>query len=341
MAAASRGLVPLLERGVASRLPFDTVWDTAFANVRRAALMPDATGPNGAVHIAAEAGLRLICGRLHGEFAAALDPTNALRVNHWLVPAANRVEAEGKSGRLKLVFDGTAGKRAVLQQKRGRWRNMGAVALTTVQIERNQCVLLPKEAWQALDDDEQFAPAEVSQAEAQEALRRAIALLRTSSPRYLRWIDRVLRGVMPCIGSANQLRSGTDFNLPGIVQMSFPASPAAHAEMLVHECSHLNYQILTRLGDVDDGSDETLYFSPVKQMGRPIDRILLAYHAFANVALFYRDCLKAGIDDEGYCARNLEATMPQLKTLQEALQATRALTPLGRSLYEPLAAALR
>jgi len=30
----------------------------------------------------------------------------------------------------------------------------------------------------------------------------------------------------------------------------------------------------------------------------PIDRILLAYHAFANVLLFYRDCLASGLDDD-------------------------------------------
>ncbi len=223
-----------------------------------------------------------------------------------------------------------------------RWRSQGVppIPIVRTKIDRNNCALLPKELWQALDEGERFRPAKVSVADAQAALQQAIALLRLHSPRYLRWVDRVLRGVMACNGTANQLRSGSDFDLPGIVQMSFPASPVAHAEMLVHECSHLNYQILTRLGDVDDGSDETLYFSPVKRTGRRIDRILLAYHAFANVMLFYRDCIATGIDDDGYCERNIEATMPQLATLDQALRTTPALTPLGRALYEPLAAAL-
>jgi HEXXH motif-containing protein len=253
-------------------------------------------------------------------------------VDRWLVPAAEHLEAEGDGNRVRLVFGRTEGGRTVLRRDAARrWRSEGAAALPMIHMDRNTCVLLPRELWQALDEGEQFEPAEVSVAEAQAALQRAIALLRVHSPRYLRWVDRVLRGVMACKGSANHLRSGSDFNFPGIVQMSFPASAAAYTEMLVHECSHLNYQILTRLGDVDDGSDKTLYFSPVKQTGRRIDRILL----------FYRDCLATGIDDDGYCERNVEATIPQLATLDEALRTTRALTPLGRALYEPLAAALR
>jgi HEXXH motif-containing protein len=342
IADVSEGLVPLLKRGLAVRLPFETVWDVAFANVRSAALAEEETSSREAIHIGAVAGQRLICGGLRAGFATALDGGSAIRVDRWLVPAAEHLEAEGDGNRVRLVFGRTEGGRTVLRRDAARrWRNEGAAALPMIHMDRNTCVLLSRELWQALDEGEQFEPAEISVAEAKAALQRAIALLRVHSPRYLRWVDRVLRGVMACKGSANHLRSGSDFNLPGIVQMSFPAPAAAHAEMLVHECSHLNYQILTRLGDVDDGSDETLYFSPVKQTGRRIDRIVLAYHAFANVMLFYGDCLATGIDDDGYCERNVEATIPQLATLDEALRTTRALTPLGRALYEPLAAALR
>jgi HEXXH motif-containing protein len=301
-----------------------------------------AIAPCDAVHIGAAAGLQLICGGMRGGFAATLDETAALRIDRWLMPAADALEAEGDLHRVRLIFGSRAARRIVVRQRHAeRWRGQGAEALPTVRLEHSRCVILPPEAWQPLDGGEQFTPAALAPSESYVALRRAVALLQSNSPRYLGWVDRVLRGVMTCKGSENQLRSGSDFNLPGIVQVSFPASAAAHAEMLVHECSHLNYQILARLGEVDDGSDNALYFSPVKQMGRRIDRILLAYHAFANVMLFYRDCLAANIRDEGYCERNEKATMPQLKMLDEALQATRALTPLGRALYEPLAAALR
>ncbi len=342
MADVSEGLVPLLERGLAVRLPFETVWDVAFANVRSAALAREERSLSEAIHIGAVAGLRLICGGLRASFAIALDGGSAIRVDRWLVSSVEHLEADGYGNRVRLVFSRIGGRRVTLRRDAAfRWRSEGVSALPIVHMDRNTCALLPKELWQALDEGEQFEPAEVSAAKAQAALKRAIALLRVHSPRYLRWVDRVLRGVMACKGSANHLRSGSDFNLPGVVQMSFPASAAAHAEMLVHECSHLNYQILTRLGDVDDGSDETLYFSPVKHTGRRIDRILLAFHAFANVMLFYRDCLATGIDDDGYCERNVEATIPQLATLDKALRTTPALTPLGRALYEPLAAALR
>ena len=338
----SDGLVPLLERGLDARLRFDTAWDISFANVRRAVLAPMAIAPREAVHIGAAAGLQLICGGMRGGFAATLDETSALRIDRWLMPTADALEVEGDLDRVRLIFRNRAARRMVVRQRHDeRWLGQGVEALPTVRLERSRCVLLPAKVWQPLDGGEQFTPAALTPSKSYVALRRAVVLLQSNSPRYLNWVDRVLRGVMTCRGSEDQLRSGSDFNLPGIVQVSFPASAAAHAEMLVHECSHLNYQILARLGDVDDGSDDTLYFSPVKQMGRRIDRILLAYHAFANVMLFYRDCLAANIRDDGYCERNAEATIPQLKKLDEALQATRALSPLGRVLYESLASALR
>lgn len=209
--------------------------------------------------------------------------------------------------------------------------------LPAVQVDRELCVLLAPHVWPAAYGASQAhtSPA-MPPEEIVRATREAIAVLHRHSSRYVPWVDRVLRAIIPCAGSQSHLRSGSDFDLPGVIQISYPAHPAALAEMMVHECSHLTFQVVTRLGDVDDGTDQTLYYSPVKQTGRPIDRILLAYHAFANVVLFYRACLESGIDDDGYCARNEKATIPQLDMLEEALCKTPALTPIGRVLFEPL-----
>jgi len=48
------------------------------------------------------------------------------------------------------------------------------------------------------------------------------------------------------------------------------------------------------------GATSRLYYSAGVRRDRPLDRILLAYHAFANVLLMYRDVLRGGLDVERY-----------------------------------------
>ena len=110
----------------------------------------------------------------------------------------------------------------------------------------------------------------------------------------------------------------------------------ALAEMLVHEATHQYMYILCRLGDIDDGSDPKLYYSPVRRMERPLWAIVLAYHAFANVLLLYRLCRQSGIEDDGYCSRHEALLVPQLRELERVLTQTNALTEIGRGLVEPL-----
>src|SRR6185312_15271355 len=98
-------------------------------------------------------------------------------------------------------------------------------------------------------------------------------------------------------GPTDGLCSGSSASEPGRCHMSVRAGQVKLAEMLVHEATHQYYYLVTRLGPVDDGTDSTLYYSPVKNCYRPLAYILIAYHAFANVLLFSQRCLDAGYDD--------------------------------------------
>jgi HEXXH motif-containing protein len=110
--------------------------------------------------------------------------------------------------------------------------------------------------------------------------------------------------------------------------------------MLVHEASHQYFHIARRLEAVHDGSDDRLFHSPVKGIGRPIDAILLAFHAFGNVVLFYRLCVDAGLDDKGYCAANAARHLAELEIMRSHIRSSRALTEVGTLLWRPLAAKL-
>jgi HEXXH motif-containing protein len=109
--------------------------------------------------------------------------------------------------------------------------------------------------------------------------------------------------------------------------------------MLIHEATHQYFHLLARYGALDDGTGE-MYFSPIKGTERPVNMILLAYHAFGNVLLFYRLCRRKRLKDAGYCRKNELQLLPQLRKLEEALVHTNALTPLGEALWRPLAVRL-
>ena len=91
---------------------------------------------------------------------------------------------------------------------------------------------------------------------------------------------------------------------------------------------------------MDDGKDDTLYFSPFRNTGRPIYNILITYHAFANVVLFYRTALAHGLSADETSALAVQERVKELEEklqpLEQALQATTSLTPLGLALWEPL-----
>ena len=170
-------------------------------------------------------------------------------------------------------------------------------------------------------------------------LTQACDFIDRYAPDYGPWIVRLLREVIPVTTtSPGNLCSGSSAAEPGRCHMSIRNGPVALAEMLVHETTHQYYYLVTRLGPVDDGRDPELYYSPAKQRGRPIHYILIAYHAFANVLLFSQQCLMNGYDDpDGYLHRNVAALSEWMVHFETALRATRALTPLGKALWLPLA----
>jgi len=184
--------------------------------------------------------------------------------------------------------------------------------------------------------------ADVGGAAAASELAEALELLRVHAPAYLRWVDAVVRAVIPVTSGESELRSASDPAQPGVVQVSLGCGPIALAEMLVHEASHQHYHLLSRLGAVANGLDRTQYYSPFRKTHRPIDALLVTYHAFANVVLFYRQCQRAGVPgDGGECVRAEAAILPRTLQIESALVETKGLTALGDALWEPLHAALR
>jgi HEXXH motif-containing protein len=227
--------------------------------------------------------------------------------------------------------------KASFHRQGGRWVARGAQPLPALGGEDCPILLFRESAIEGLEFGGPLRIARVPPALIARQCNAAVALLRRHAPVYLRWVKEVVRSIIPVNANLSGIIAGSDFTKPGVVQISFPIGTVLLAETLVHEASHQHLDVVRRLGPVHDGSDQTLYYSPIRKTGRPIDKILVAYHAFANVLLFYRLCRASGLRDRGYIKRNEEKLLPQLAQLEAPLHRSRALTSLGKAIWEPLA----
>jgi len=135
----------------------------------------------------------------------------------------------------------------------------------------------------------------------------------------------------------NVLHSGSPEHQYGTIHISDNSRVLSVAEMLIHEASHQYFELLNKLGPTVDPSHTALYYSPVKQCDRPLHKILFAYHAFANVMLFYRGVAECGLADSCF-AKFQNVLNHELLQLQQPLLENDAILPLGRALVEPLIA---
>ena len=180
----------------------------------------------------------------------------------------------------------------------------------------------------------------------QETLRSAMALLDRAAPQYVPWVHTVVCHVIPLAARSGCFNSGGERCSPGVVCVSNQPLVWPLAEMLVHEATHQYMHIAMRLGAFDDGSDETQYYSPFRDKDRPLPYILIAYHAFGNVLLFYRTARKRGLVPDAWVTTgpfaDREATLEsQLRIVEPVLRTASTLTELGEALWRPLARQLQ
>jgi HEXXH motif-containing protein len=335
LAARSPGLAELLRSLDDHEVRFDDAWDVSVGYMRRAVLDDD---PESALQHAAALGLRLNAFGVPGEWEVELGDARRLRLDGWLLPAARKLSVRAQPDSIEVGLGAKLRRGAEFERYRGAWRGRGAEPLPSERVYGCPVTVLEEPALDGLRFGGELTFSRLTPDQILAKVRRSMQLLRDCAPEYLPWTQGVLRSVIPLHAERSEIRSGSDLDKPGAVQASFPIRTVALAETWVHECSHQYFQILTRVGPLEDGTDTELYYSPVRQMGRPIAMILLAYHAFANVLLFYRSCRAAGPANREYLEVNELRLVPQLRQLEAPLRKTPALTELGRALFEPLAA---
>ena len=335
----SVGLTLLLQNWLLQDSSFEAVWDLSLGNILDG-LQTGLAEPAVLMQQVAELGLRLQAFGLEGYWQARLLSPVRLRLGTYWLPLADRLEVEGCKGKVRIRLGLASGvEEYEICHTPDGWmagKNQPE-SFIYVKTSTSQISLLPGKVFH-LEDPELAMVASPNISPAMKAnVLASLQLVQEYSPLYLPWIERVIRVLVPGGTGENKFFSGSVLTRPGLLHLSIDVLPVMIAELLVHEATHQYMYLLRRLGPLDDGSDPTLYYSPVKQTGRPIAAIALAYHAFANIILFYRYCQANNLPDDGYCQRNEKLMMQQVAVLEQALYTSRALTAHGRALWEPLA----
>lgn len=329
-----RGLVALLDDWLAGETTSATAWHPTFGGAFRA------IAERNVEPVDAAAGLALWLGARGNtaEWEAQLGGPTRLLWDNWLLPRSDTisVRSDGDHALFSLSL-GRVRQEAEFTRAGHGWRGEGAEAMHHIGPPGTEITLLPASGVGARDFQDLELPLleKIGKKEVRVCLQ-ALEILEEYAPAYYQWVLRIVRQVVLLRPEKELLRSGAATNLLAVIYMSCGAKPMPLAEMLVHEATHHYFNLLCRLGPPYDGTDKGLYYSPFVRRLRPLDRILVAYHAFANISLLYRLCLDGGIEDDDYCRAGQSQLLPQLEQLESPLRDNPALTSIGRALFEPL-----
>lgn len=330
---------------------FETVWNSAFGEVFASVFR------NGAQDI--ERCAAMLALRLHecshgGEWELQLSKPVRFRFDRWLLPAADAMKVSATPQAVILnMRTGSLWRKTTFQRSGNDWEtNNGVEALPMLtrpeirwtilaaeSLPPSSTALLKTEVLGYGDADVDTQPELLLH-----ACDTAVSLIAEFADTYLAWVRNVIRELVPLRARPGIFNNGSSDLSPGVICVSNSVSnqenPWSLAEVLVHEATHQYLYIARRLGRMDNGKDDTLYFSPFRNTGRPIYNILITYHAFANVVLFYRTALAHGLSADVTSAlavqKRAKELEEKLQPLDQALQSATSLTPLGLALWEPL-----
>ena len=168
-------------------------------------------------------------------------------------------------------------------------------------------------------------------AEISEGLRQMARI----DPAYDIWVRRVLKTLVVTERLPHRTCSGSWLDTSATVYMSQPGAPLDVGEVLIHECAHQHFHLASRVAPMKAPGESGRYFSPPVGRERPLDMILIAYHAFANVLTYYEKAFDMSLGDT--VSRNRYASFrEQVAALESHLLGNPGLSDLGRTIFEEL-----
>lgn len=160
----------------------------------------------------------------------------------------------------------------------------------------------------------------------------AVRILKEKTPSYYKWVCDITNTIIVYhTESESYIKSGSWEDSLSQYNISVNHDQYVIAEMLVHESSHQYFNIFKKIENFAS-NDDAIYFSPAVNKERPLWLILLAYHAFANVLLFYRL-----LNESSDIIKQREVENEDLvNKLSKHLENNSNLTPSGKMIYESL-----
>jgi hypothetical protein len=335
------GLAPVLTAWLQQESTYDAVCSFTFGDIHASLLLDN---PSEVDRCAAALAVHLHAFGLEGEWHFELENPASFFFDRWILSPCDAIRVSATAN-LMLIDTRTADgwRQTTLRRGANGWDSDTAQDLPVMNYLGLRCRVVPVEYLPSASPAQMLAKGlydgDSRNTDISLVVRTGIAaaeLISGFAGIYLPWVGEVIKDLIPLPPRPGILHSASGKLAPGIISVTNQDLRCALAEQLVHEATHQHLYLLTRLGPMDDGSDETLYFSPFRNMGRPVFYILFAYHAFANVLLFYRTARANGMSDGEPGITDQDKLKADLLTLEEALETTKALTPLGRALWEPL-----
>lgn len=240
---------------------------------------------------------------------------------------------------------GEGGPSLRLQHETGGWsESNGGSPLPAIPVDaERKLVLLDRHSAPECVVSHEFtsnpALAEKIREEWLEQFRSAFDILERHAPEFALWVSRLAKDIVVMTAQEGRIMSASASDAPGVLSIS-ASGPLAIVEMLVHESSHQYLHVVNRLGDLDTGENQELYYSPAKERPRPLPRIALAFHAFANVLVAFRKIRDSDPSVFEGAANRYHKLNEDVSVMAKILRENEGLSPLGQALVEPLLATL-
>jgi hypothetical protein len=167
----------------------------------------------------------------------------------------------------------------------------------------------------------------------------AIGLIEETSAPLHGWIDQAIAGVLCLEAPPGSCSSGSSVSYPGLVFVTHPINVENLAVLLVHEAAHIYFNALSQhVQLVQLGTTETIY-SPFRGLRRPIGKVLLAFHAAANIVRYTSSRRLLGVTHPAL-EYEYRTTLEYAHGMHADLSKTSALTAAGSAFLARAASCL-
>ncbi|MGM9516354.1 aKG-HExxH-type peptide beta-hydroxylase [Roseateles sp. DB2] len=291
-----------------------------------------------------------------GEWELPLAQAQRLSFAGNLFNAEGRVKARCHQGRLQLWVLAAPAAALCWQRAGARWvLESGQEASPICQLASGAALQRPgfedkmvqswtlPSSYQSGDDPEVNWPPSLPEPElghdwrTQVAMQAsdALGLLGELHPNYLPWCQPLLRGIAACkVPNPQMLISGSYRTHAGMLTVGFPVQLPLLAETLVHEISHQYYSLLSLAVPLIDKQVATgLYYSSFKRKHRPLEKILFAFHATANMAFYWHRVLQQSGPWQDLADRELGKLVGYIGSLAQTLRDAPGLSPTGQACF--------